>query len=125
MKSIILISGLALAVFAGGSVASEDLPMLPRDVLWVYVFYQDPGSHERGSGKEIARRLKPQEFFRNFASYKSRAKSKNKKLIITAQSKIGKWVQDQITYRGEPLVHARYFNPRMDGVYLGAEIPLD
>jgi len=125
IKSIILISSLALAIFAGRSVASGDLPILPGDVLWVFVFYQDPGNHERGSGKEIARRLKPREFLSNFASYKSQAKSQNKQLIIIAQSKIGKWVQDQITYRGKSLARVRYFNPRMDGVYFGAEIPLD
>lgn len=125
MKSRLLAATTLLIAFLGSPVLADELPKIPSDVAWIYVFFQDPSSVARGSGEEVATMLTPSEFLGSFASYKSQAKSQNRQFIVTAQAKQGTWVQEQIFYRGKRLLAARYYSPSMDKVYPGAEIPLD
>ena len=104
--------------------ASEDLLEIPSSVKWIYVFLQDANSVERGSGQELDSMLTPKEFLSRLARYRKEAIEQNKQLIITAQTDNGKWIQDQITYKGNRLRPARYYNPGIDRVSPGAEIPL-
>jgi hypothetical protein len=106
------------------SFASEDLFEIPSSVMWIYVFAQDSNSVARGSGEDIAAMITPEEFLKNFVSYRSQVAGKNRQLIVTAQTKDGNWVQDQITYKGKRLRPARYYNSGIDRVSPGAEIPI-
>ena len=116
----------AIYLFSIGIVVAEtDIPIIPPNVAWMYVFIQNPASIERDSGKEVATMITPDDFLKNFSHYKEMARKDNAKLIVTAETKDHRWVQEQILYKGENLVPARYYNPGIDKAVPGAEIPLD
>jgi hypothetical protein len=113
-------------LFSFGTLAAEsDVIDIPSSVAWIYVFIQKPDSTARGSGKEIATMIPPSEFLKNFTRYKEMARSDKAKLIVTAETQDDQWVQNQITYNGDKLHRAPYYNPGIDKVAPGAEIPLD
>ena len=114
-----------LLVHTVASVLADDALSIPAEVQWIYVVFQDPNTVARGSG-DIVGPMTPQEFLASFESFKAQARAQGKKLIITAQSAIGTWENhDRISYKGEKLRPARYFNPGTDRVHPGLEIPLD
>ena len=123
MRKIIPVVLALLAAAAPVAAETATLPKIPASVAWIYVFFQDPNSVARGSGEEVVSMATPQEFLASFESYRSQAVTQGKLFIITAQTKDGKWIQDQITYNGKRLAPARYFNPGVDAVKPGAEIP--
>lgn len=123
MKRTMLIATLAVAAFA--QAADTDVPQVPSNVAWMYVFLQSPSSTAKGSGREIATMTTPDDFRKNFASYRALAKREKMKLVITAETKDRLWIQEQITYRGAQLQRAPYYNPGIDRVVPGAEVPVD
>lgn len=119
--SIIAFSLLSFGAFA----VETDMLDIPSSVAWMYVFVQSPTSTARGSGEEIATMISPSDFHKNFTRYQEKAHDKKWKLIITAETQDGQWIQNQISYKGEKLLRAPYYNPGIDKVAPGAEIPLD
>lgn len=105
--------------------ADIDLPQIPSNVAWLYVFLQNPTTTAKGSGREIATMITPEDFRKNFSAYRELAKREKMKLVITAESKDRLWVQDQIRFKGIQLQRAPYYNPGIDRVVPGAEVPLD
>lgn len=102
-----------------------EIPEIPSSVAWMYVFLQSPDGTARGSGKEIATMITPADFRKNFARYMEMARNEKTKLIVTAETDEGQWVQNQISYKGTNLRRAPYYNPGIDKVVPGAEIPLE
>ena len=120
------LSIIAFSFFSLGALAAEtDMLEIPSSVVWMYVFLQNPTSTARGSGEEVTTMITPSDFHKNFTRYKEKARSKKWKLIVTAETRDGQWIQDQISYRGEELLRAPYYNQGIDKVVPGAEIPLD
>lgn len=119
--------GQAIALVFGTSsvLAQVDLPQVPTSVAHIYVFLQKRDSTGRGSGSEIASMITPKEFQKNFERYRKLARTKKVRLIITAESRDGQWIQDQISYKGIKLQRAAYRNPGIDRTVPGAEVPLD
>ena len=105
--------------------AEPDTPEIPSTVVWMYVFLQAPDSTGRGSGKEVATMITPEAFRQDFPTYQGMAKQEKRRLIVTAETQDGQWIQNQIRYKGEYLRRAPYYNPGIDKVVPGAEIPLD
>lgn len=105
--------------------AADDLPRVPSSAQWIYVFIQDPHSLKRGSGREVATMATTADFLNNFDRYRDMARQDGWKLIVTAESSDGQWVQQQISYRGQMLKRAPYYNPGLDAVRPGAEIPVN
>lgn len=125
MKSIRLIT-LLVAFLLGPPLAwaQGDLPQIPQNVTYMYVFLQKPDSTERGSGREVATMISSKEFQSNFEKYRDLARKEKAKLVITAETKDGLWVQNQIIYKGAKLQRATYHNPGIDKTVPGAEVPL-
>lgn len=96
----------------------------PEGIKIIYVFSQDPLRLGPGSSKEVAVGLSVNQFKRAFPGYRADALRQKRKLIITAQTNDGRWVQEQITYNGAPLNSATYYNSGLKRTYTGAEIPL-
>jgi hypothetical protein len=113
-------------LFSFGAIAAEpDIIEIPSSVVWMYVFIQSPSSTLRGSGKEVATMITPTDFRKDFTRFKEMARNEKAKLIVTAETQDGQWIQNQIIYRGKKLLRAPYYNPGIDKVVPGAEIPLD
>jgi len=105
--------------------ADSELPQVPSNVTWMYVFLQNPSSTAKGSGREIATMITPDDFRKNFSSYRQLAKGGKMKLIVTAETKDRLWVQEQIRFKGVQLSRAPYYNPGIDRVVPGAVVPLE
>jgi hypothetical protein len=125
MKYWFYLFALLLAYPFQSLLADADVPQIPSNVVWMYVFLQSPDNTGIGSGKEVATMITPEVFRKNFTMYRGMAKQEKKRLIVTAETKDGLWVQDQIEYKGENLQRAPYYNPGIARVVPGAEIPLD
>lgn len=115
----------ALVVSTSSASAQGELPQIPASVAYMYVFLQRPDSTDRGSGREIATMISPDEFRKNFERYRELARKEEAKLIITAETKDGQWIQNQISYKGAKLQRAPYRNPGIDKTVPGAEVPLN
>lgn len=126
MKSTHLFA-LVFTLMVGTStvLAQAELPLIPPTVAYMYVFLQTPDSTDRGSGREIATMISPDEFRKNFERYRDLARKEKVKLVITAETKDGQWVQNQISYKGAKLQRAPYRNPGIDKTVPGAEVPLN
>lgn len=107
------------------ALAQSELPQVPANVAYMYVFLQRPDSTDRGSGREIATMISPDEFRVNFERYRQLALKEKLQLIVTAETRDGQWVQNQITYKGAKLQRAPYRNPGIDKTVPGAEVPLN
>lgn len=121
--SLIIITILLLA--RGVLIAETDMLQIPSSVNWMYVFLQDPNTMARGSSKEVATMITPSEFRKNITRYQDIARRDKSKLIVTAETEDGHWVQTQISYKGRTLRAMRYYHQGIDRVVPGAEIPLD
>lgn len=124
MKFNVLLPIFLALLYSIFCLASEDLLEIPSSVKWIYVFLQDANSVKPGSGQELDSMMTPKEFLSLLPRYRKEAIEQNKQLIITAQTNDGKWIQDQITYQGKRLRPARYYNPGINRVSPGVEIPL-
>ena len=69
--------------------------------------------------------ITPEEFRRNFTRFREMARKENAKLVVTAETENEQWIQGQIRYRGTKLRRAPYYNPGIDKVVPGAEVPTD
>lgn len=118
-----------LLMFLVGIVAATawaaNLPQIPDDVARMYVFLQDPKRTERGTGQQIRQLITPARFREEFPQLVETARRQHKKPIVTAQSKSGAWIQDQIIYKGQRLQPAIYYNAGIDQEAPGAEITID
>jgi len=124
MKRLLVV--LIVVAFATTSIAAEaDYLKIPSSVVWIYVFIQNPDSTAKGSGKEIATMITPKQFRDSFNRYRDIAKRENAKLIVTAETEGGQWIQNQITYKGESLKIMPYYNPGIGKAVPGAEVPLN
>lgn len=126
MNKLIVAAIVGIISFSSSARADEsELPQIPSSVAWMYVFIQRPDSTSRGSGKEIATMITPEEFRRNFTRFREMARKENAKLVVTAETENEQWIQGQIRYRGTKLRRAPYYNPGIDKVVPGAEVPTD
>jgi|GEM_PF-3303243 hypothetical protein len=122
---VILVAFLAFTLAASCLAGQDQTLKIPSTVQYMWVFLQDPVDIGAGSGEEVSSMITPQEFLRDYATYQEKARRNNKKMIVTAETKNGEWVQERIEYRGERLKRARYYNPGIDKVVGGAEFPID
>jgi hypothetical protein len=98
---------------------------MPASVSALFVYLQKPDSLSRSSSSEIGTLVPPDEFLRAFPAYMEAARRQNASLVVVAQSQDGRWLQEQIVYKGKTLRPTRYYNPSIDRVAVGAEIPRD
>jgi len=97
---------------------------IPKEIVMIYVFLQQPGVFTDGSSEYIEV-VDKNEFVARLPEYIAAAKKANRKLVITAATAgQQKWLQGRITYKGSYLTPTTYYHPGLHVKYEGAEIPL-